>query len=397
MRTATAKAPAEGFVRRLSLFLVVLAACSTAAGTERTEETEGALAQLRDRITEASDDEEPLVHEVIVPGPEEPTTPEQTAVLLPPRYRGALPDDNPLVLGVFNLRDSPDPIIDGDTVAVVGLDASLRLIGIDTEEIFHRRRELRTRAFTDFPGYLEIVYGETDGVPKFGTPMGEAAREFARQFFHGDTQVRLELDELTRTRGYFNRYLVHVFALRDGEWFNYNLEAVRAGMTPYFMKYGYSARFHAQFIAAEAEARAQNRGIWDPTLRHYPDYEERLEWWDRRARAITHFREQYGGNPIYVEIGNDQDWYRLPELVGEEIVIVGTLGDFHYDYNPQRIQLSHRIGDDFTIVSFREGHLESLALEQYVGEYVYVRGELGFYREKPQFIAERGLEVWLEP
>ena len=45
-----------------------------------------------------------------------------------------------LVIGEFPLR-SHDPILDGDTVMVQGLDSSLRLIGIDTEETFKKERE----------------------------------------------------------------------------------------------------------------------------------------------------------------------------------------------------------------------------------------------------------------
>jgi len=383
----------------LLLSVSALAGCSTASSTtpQVDDSEQNAVDRLRDRIS-STQDQESLAEEEIVEPPESVVLePEQIGELLPARYGGALPDDDPLVLGVFNLRETRDPIIDGDTVAVVGLDSSLRLLGIDTEEIFHHGRELRTRAYTDFPGYLELIYEGATSPPKFGTPMGEAAREFARQFFHGDTQVRLEFDELTRTRGYFDRYLVYVFALRDGRWINYNLEAVRAGMTPYFPKYGNSQRFHDEFMEAEAEARAAGIGIWEPTLRHYPDYEERCEWWHRRGAAIEHFRANYGDEPNYIEIGNDQDWERLPSLDGEEIVVFGTLGDFHYDWDPQRIAVSRQIANDFNIISFRNGFLESLNLEQYIGEYVYVRGRLAFYRERPQFVADQGIEAWTEP
>ena len=140
------------------------------------------------------------------------------------------------------------------------------MIGIDAEETFHGNDELRTRAYSDFDDYVRIIYEQEPGsIPKFATPMGETAKDFCREFFTGDTQVRLEFDELCRTRGYYDRYLVYVYALRDDGWINYNLEAVRAGMTPYFTKYGYSERFHDQFVEAEAEARAEGRGIWDPT------------------------------------------------------------------------------------------------------------------------------------
>jgi hypothetical protein len=93
------------------------------------------------------------------------------------RYGGALPDDDPRVLGVFPFRSDPDPIIDGDTVAVTGLDASLRLLCLDAEETFHLNDELRDRAYTDFADYLRIIYEDRPGtIPKFATP-GSRAEE----------------------------------------------------------------------------------------------------------------------------------------------------------------------------------------------------------------------------
>ena len=52
-------------------------------------------------------------------------------------------------------------------------------------------------------------------------------------------------------RDRYDRYLAYVFAEIDGKWVNYNVECVRAGMSPYFMKYGYSQRFHADFVAEQ--------------------------------------------------------------------------------------------------------------------------------------------------
>jgi endonuclease YncB( thermonuclease family) len=49
-----------------------------------------------------------------------------------------------LELGEFPF-DGPAAVIDGDTVKVKGLGASLRLIGIDTEETFKKDFERSTR------------------------------------------------------------------------------------------------------------------------------------------------------------------------------------------------------------------------------------------------------------
>ncbi|MBN1944746.1 MAG: thermonuclease family protein [Bradymonadales bacterium] len=364
--------------------------CSTAPPASRSSQE---LDRLRERMAES----ESAPTTAQQPTRTTPPVPVEQSLLLPFRYYGGLPDDDPRVLGVFRLRTHRDPIVDGDTIAVYGLDASLRLVGIDSEEIFHGNEELRLRAYADFEGYLRTMYEGANRFPKFGTPTGELAREFARQFFSGHTEVRLEYDEVFRTQGYFGRYLVYVFILHQGQWVNYNLEAVRAGMTPYFQKYGNSQRFHREFLEAQQEAQDERRGIWDPSLRHYPDYPERLVWWERRGRAIDHFELLYGEDPTYINLSNDDDWERLADLEGQTITVFATIADYHYDWTPARILLSHRVTDDFALISFDASDFEPFHFEQYEGEYLYVRGTLRFYEGKPQMYVNRHLEVWIEP
>ncbi|MBW2191959.1 MAG: thermonuclease family protein [Deltaproteobacteria bacterium] len=89
--------------------------------------------------------------------------------------------------------------------------------------------------------------------------MGERATQFAKAFFEGAEVVRLERDDPKEIRGHFGRLLAYVFVKKSGRWTSYNVEAVRAGMSPYFTKYGYSHRFHNQFTHAESEARQAKR------------------------------------------------------------------------------------------------------------------------------------------
>jgi len=374
-----------------------LGACKSSSGGERDESTSEALDRLRDRISETDETDDAVLVEDDEAGADRVEEGPPDYFHLEPRYFGALPDDDERVLGVYRFRAHPDPFIDGDTVGVAGLDASIRMDGFDTEEVLHGHSDRRLRMYSDFEGYAAEIYAENPGLPKYPTPLGELAQEYARQFFSGDTEVRLEFDELTRTRGYFSRYLVYVYGLREGGWVNYNIESVRAGMSPYFTKYGYSARFHEEFLEAEAEARAAQRGIWDPELRHYPDYETRRLWWDQRAEAIAHYRSTHGDDPTYFEVSADPDWQRLWEYDGQTITVFGTIGDRHFDWDPPRINISHRRGDDFQLVGFRDGVFDSVDWESFVGGYVYVRGRLGFYNDHPQFVVDRGVEVWTEP
>jgi hypothetical protein len=128
-------------------------------------------------------------------------------------------------------------------------------------------------------------------------------------------------------RDRYDRYLAYVFAEIDGKWVNYNVECVRAGMSPYFMKYGYSQRFHADFVAAEAEARAAKRGIWDPTKQHYPDYDERRTWWTARAEFIARYQPQVDNDPNFIVLTHWDAMKKIEDRVGQEVAILATVGD----------------------------------------------------------------------
>jgi endonuclease YncB( thermonuclease family) len=151
-----------------------------------------------------------------------------------------------IVVGEFHLSK----IVDGDTIKVEGLDASLRLIGDDTEETFKNEAD-RRGAEAGFEAYLKEKKGSSSRPVKAATPMGEQAKVYAKNWFAGVDKVRIERDHPAEIRDRYNRYLAYVFANKNGTWVNYNVEVVRAGMSPYFPKYGNSRRFHAEFIAAQ--------------------------------------------------------------------------------------------------------------------------------------------------
>ena len=80
------------------------------------------------------------------------------------------------------------------------------------------------------------------------------------KFFEGADKVRLERDHPAEIRDAYQRYLAYVFVQKGGTWVNYNVESVRAGMGPYFPKYGNSRRFHDDFVKAQQEAMEAKRG-----------------------------------------------------------------------------------------------------------------------------------------
>jgi len=309
----------------------------------------------------------------------------------------AEPPGAELVLGMYDLETPlKRAVIDGDTVRVKGLDATLRLVGIDTEETFKHEDE-KTAFAAGWKQYMTARVASSPTPIKFATPLGEAAREWAEIFFRDVTSVRLEIDELNRRRGYYNRYLAYILVERNGKWVNYNIEAVRAGMSPYFTKYGYSRRFHKEFTEAQAEAQKKKLGIWKKGAECYPDYDKRLKWWHDRAETIERFNKKYGDAPDVYELGIDADWDALTKAEGKEVTVFGTVGDIKFGESPSRVYMSHKKGMDFTIVSFKAGLLERLELEKHAGEYVYVRGRVTTYKGRPQFKLDDGpVKVWVE-
>jgi endonuclease YncB( thermonuclease family) len=306
-------------------------------------------------------------------------------------------EDADLALGMYPLDFSKKhPVIDGDTVRVTGLDSSLRLVGIDTEETFKNERDSEAAALS-FKDYCDAKRGTGKFPAKFATPLGEIAAEWGRAWLKGVTNVRLEYDETRRKRDIFGRYLVYVFMERDGKWYNYNIEAVRAGMSPYFPKYGYAARYHAEFVAAQEEAKAAKRGIWRDDVEKYPDYPERLTWWNRRAESIKHFQETYDGQPDAVALGGEADWERLKTLEGQEITVFGSLGDSRLDKGaPYIMYMPQNKTEKFGIVATERATLDALGLDKYEGEYFYVRGKVSLYRGTPQFQVADIVRVWQE-
>jgi endonuclease YncB( thermonuclease family) len=285
-----------------------------------------------------------------------------------------------LVLGEFPL--AADAVVDGDTVKVAGLDTSLRLLAIDTEETFKTDEDRRLYE-QGFDKYLEAKRGDSPKPVKCATPLGMDAKRFAQDFFDGVRTVRLERDHPKDIRGRYDRYLVYVFAKKKGRWVNYNVEAVRAGMSPYFTKYSYSRRFHDQFVAAQREAQQKGIGIWNPDREHYRDYEERLQWWNARAEFIQQFERDAAGQDNYITLTHWDALRRLEQHVGEPVVVLGTVGEIELgDRGPTIVKLSRRIGGDFPLVFFDKDVFGSSRIARFKGEFVRVEGPVNRYRNK---------------
>jgi hypothetical protein len=213
--------------------------------------------------------------------------------------------------------------------------------------------------------------------------MGEEAKRWAKSFFAGVKRVRLERDHPKEIRGRYNRYLAYVIVEKDGREVNYNVECVRAGMSPYFTKYGYSRRFHADFVAAETEARQAQRGIWDPTAQAYGDYDERKAWWDARADFIQEFEREARGRDDFIALTNWDAIRRLEEHEGREVTLLASVGRIVLgDRGPTRVLLSRRMFNDFALIFFDKDVFGTCGIADHKGEFVRVRGRVSTYFNK---------------
>jgi endonuclease YncB( thermonuclease family) len=272
-----------------------------------------------------------------------------------------------LKLGEFTLTR----VVDGDTVRVDGLDSSLRLVGMDSEETFKSEADRRA-VETNWNTYVQEK--RSKGRPsRMATPMGEVAKEWAKKFFDG-----------------------------AGVWVNFNVEAVRAGMSPYYTKYGYSRRFHKEFREAQAQAQAAKRGIWASGIMNYPDYPERFAWWTPRADFIDEFRAAGEGKDNFIDISQWDALANIEAHVGKEVNILGTVGDVRIgERGPSRVTLSRAMFADFPLVVFDRDLLGTTGLAQWKGEYVWITGIPTIYenknthRKQVQVVIERASQVKL--
>jgi endonuclease YncB( thermonuclease family) len=286
-----------------------------------------------------------------------------------------------LVIGEFPY-EGPSAVLDGDTVKVKGLKSSLRLLGIDTEETFKKESERRAYA-AGFEQYMKALRGNSPRPVKAATPLGEEATAWAKEFFQGVNTLRLERDHPGEIRDYYGRYLAYVMVEKNGTWMNYNVECVRAGMSPYFQKYGRSRRFHKEFLQAQDEARKAARGIWDPKKEHYSDYDERLAWWDGRGDQVHAFEEEMAKNPSFIPLTRWDAIAQLEKQVGKEVVVLGVVQEVRLgDRGPTVVTLSRNRTNNLDVIFFDKDVFKATNLAGSRGEYVQVHGTVNKYRGK---------------
>ncbi|MCP3943268.1 MAG: hypothetical protein GY710_17525 [Desulfobacteraceae bacterium] len=123
-------------------------------------------------------------------------------------------------------------VVDGDTIDILymGTKERIRLLNVNTPESVHLDQSRNTL-------------------------MGKKASAYTKKRLDNKS-VDLEFDSKPRRR--YGRLLAYVIV--DGV--NFNIELVRRGWSPYYTKYGINKKYHAQFVAAEQNAKAQGLNIW---------------------------------------------------------------------------------------------------------------------------------------
>ena len=309
------------------------------------------------------------------PATEEPARASEAALGSTP---GAIPHEG-LLIGEYRLPARP--VIDGDTIRVEGIRSSVRLLSLDTEERIPESGPDRAAIARDFEGYLRRKRGRARRPTKAGTPMGERATEFARSFFEGVEAVRLERDDPKEIQGHYGRPLAYAFVEKEGRWTSYSVECVRAGMSPYFTKYGYSHRFHNQLSHAEAEAREAKRGIWDPDAMSYRDYEERKAWWNARAEFIRAFEHEANRRDDYVQLSHFDALERLEERLGRGVAVLSTVEEIEHFKGLVRVSLALEPNRPFPVVFFDKTLFHDTGLARFEGEPIVVRGRVERYEK----------------
>lgn len=123
-------------------------------------------------------------------------------------------------------------VVDGDTIEISyqGNLEKVRLLNVNTPESVHRDK-------------------------RRNVPIGKVASKYTKKRLAGKSVI-LELG--TPTRGKYGRLLAYVFI--DGV--NFNVELVRQGLSPYYIKYGKSDDYDQEFRNAEQSARKEKLNIW---------------------------------------------------------------------------------------------------------------------------------------
>ncbi len=304
--------------------------------------------------------------------------------------------DATLVIGDFKITK----ITDADTFRFDKLDRPARLLGIDTEETFKTpdAEQKTSEIAQNWDEFYKLQRGSSRFPVKTDSPMGFEAWKWAEEFMKDVDYVRLEREGDGRDKDIFDRYLVYVIAVKNGQEINYNVECVRNGYSPYFNKYGNSKRFHNEFAEAQKYAMENKLGIWNPEKKKYPDYEERLNWWNVRAVQLEQFAENHKGKEGYFDLNSTEDYEKLSAFVGKEIVVFGGISNVMTDKFPYifRIPIRKEMNFDLVVKQSDSNVMDQIDMDYLKEYYIYSKGILDTYDGRYQILIRDKDQIWME-
>lgn len=302
-----------------------------------------------------------------------------------------------LLIGEFTISK----IIDGDTFNFENLDGSVRLFCIDTEETY-KGKDAKLKSNSLAKNWMEYYYKEKSNTikpAKVESPFGYETWQWTKELFKNVAKVRLESDEAEKKTDFYGRYLAYVIAIKkDGSEFNYNMESVKQGYSPYFSKYGYSKRFHKDFLEAQKYAQDNKLGIWSGKVLCYPDYKERLEWWNRRAETLKNFDKKYKGKKGYFSMLDENDYKNLQNYFNKTVIIFGAINKIMDSREPYLLRISHTYKEHLVLVVHQEHAklMNELNIKNLEGELIYVKGKLSEYEGKYEIKLTDKNQIWTE-
>lgn len=133
-------------------------------------------------------------------------------------------------------------IADGDTLTITsrGFDTRVRLVGIDTPEVYGPRVECGARQ----------------------------ASARIKQLVRVGATVSVVSDPTQATRDRYDRFLGYVYLPgQSGQAGSVNYRLVREGLAYTYIYRGVAFQYAPAFLAAERQARAARRGVWGAPCR----------------------------------------------------------------------------------------------------------------------------------
>lgn len=273
-------------------------------------------------------------------------------------------------------------VVDGDTIWIEreGERVKLRLLSLDTEEKWMESGGVS--ASKPSTRYGDVATGWVQGFFTPRTPDAGPVRVGLR--FPGDEE-RFDV---------YGRLLCHVVT---EEGIDFNVLAVRLGLSPYFNKYGHSRIDHAAFVEAQRLARRERRGVWAPETNAggaKRPYERLLPWWSARAEAIDVFRAKAVKSPLKFVEADAPDALQAALDAGGKGVTVLALVDRFFDEDDGSRTVLLRSGDRRRAVRVRIEPSDFAAMEE-----VDLEGSMADFRQNYLLVTgdlvrgERGFDL----